>query len=425
MSWLQRLRLIPGHWSTLEKRAQVFLGRLSEFEGGGKMVYKVAQKVANLELSATDEVDNIVKRMRRAGVDDIISLGGGEPCFDTPKNIQDAAERAMRAGKTKYEPTTGDHELREEISRKLQKENGIDASAGDIIVTPGGKFAIYLAFQAVLEPGDRIMVLEPAWVSYKSMAQLAGAGVVSVDCSAADGFQPDLDAVSSAMDDSVKFIVLSSPCNPTGAVYDAEMVRGIVQIGQRYGALVLSDEVYEYMIYQGEHFSPASEFENVVTINGFSKSYAMTGWRLGYVTGPKEILEGMIKIYQHSATCVTAFAQAGAIEALSSDESRRASDQMMAGYKERCDLMTELLLRSEFFDCVPPQGAFYNFPSYILDRPSLEFATELLEEAHVATVPGSAFGECGEGFLRLCYSTSKENIAEAFDRMETFIRQRI
>ena len=389
------------------------------------MAYKVASKVANLELSATDEVDNIVKRMRRAGIDDIISLGGGEPCCDTPQNIKDAALEALEAGKTKYEPTTGDHELRAAIAQKLQQENGIEAGAGDIIVSPGGKFAIYLAFQAMLEPGDRVVVLEPAWVSYKSMAQLAGAVLVTVDCSAPDQFLPDLDAVEAAMDERVKFIVVSSPCNPTGMVYDPATVRGIAEIARRYGALLLSDEVYEYMVYEGRHYSPASEFDNVVTVNGFSKSYAMTGWRLGYVTAPSEVLDGMIKIYQHSATCVNAFAQAGAIEALTSQESRRASEQMMAGYQERCELMTDLLNRSEFFDCVPPQGAFYCFPSYKLDKPSLELATELLEEAHVATVPGSAFGSCGEGFLRLCYSTSMDNIAEAMDRMERFIQTRM
>ena len=389
------------------------------------MGYKVARKVAQLELSATDEVDNIVKRMRRAGIDDIISLGGGEPCFDTPANIQEAAQRALQEGKTKYEPTTGDYQLREAIAEKLGRENAIEAGPGDVIVTPGGKFAIYLAFQAVLEPGDRVMVLEPAWVSYKSMAQLAGAEVVTVECPAGAGFQPDLGAVEAAMDSRFKFIVVNSPNNPTGAVYDAQTLRELGLIAQRYGALLLCDEVYEYLLYGETHYSPASECEGVVTVNSFSKSYAMTGWRLGYATGPREILEGMVKIYQHSVTCVTAFAQAGALEALTGEDSRRASQQMMAGYKERRDLAVELQDRSTFFDCVAPQGAFYTFPSYSLDMPSLELATKLLEEAHVATVPGAAFGTCGEGFLRLCYSTSKENLVEAFDRMETFMRKRM
>jgi aspartate aminotransferase len=387
------------------------------------MGYKVAAKVANLELSATDEVDNIVKRMQRAGIDDIVSLGGGEPCFDTPQNIQDAAVRAMRSGKTKYEPTTGDYDLRVAIGQKLAKENGISAGPEDIIVTPGGKFAIYLACQAVLEPGDRVMVLEPAWVSYKSMAQLAGAEVVSVDCSPADGFIPDLDLVRAKMDESVRYIVISSPNNPTGAVYDAETLRGLARIARQYGALLLSDEVYEYLLYRGQCYSPASEFENVVTVNSFSKSFAMTGWRLGYATGPREILDGMVKIYQHSATCVTAFAQGGALEALTNEASRLASQEMMRGYRERCELTVELLDRSEVFDVVHPSGAFYAFPSYRLEMPSLEFATKLLEEAHVATVPGAAFGACGEGYLRLCYSTSKEKIVEAFARIEDFARK--
>jgi aspartate aminotransferase len=388
------------------------------------MVDKIAAKVANLELSATDEVDNIVKRMQQAGIQGIISLGGGEPCFDTPENIKQAAYRALVTGKTKYEPTSGDYQLRVEISKKLERENRIRTGPDDIIVTPGGKFAVYLAFQAVLEPGDRVMLLEPAWVSYKSMAQLAGAEVLTVECRADNGFVPDLDVLRAAMDRSVRFIVISSPCNPTGAVYDRATMRGIAEIAQEFGALVLSDEVYEYLLYEGEQYSPASEYENVVTVNSFSKSYAMTGWRLGYVTAPRAVLDGMIKIYQHSATCVTAFAQAGAIEALTNPESQRASRQMMAGYRERRDLTMQLLNGSEFLDCVPPQGAFYCFPSYRLEIPSLQFATELLEEAHVATVPGSAFGQCGEGYLRLCYSTSKENLVQAFDRIESFIRSK-
>jgi aspartate aminotransferase len=385
------------------------------------MAYAIANKVARLELSATDEVDNIVKRMRRQGIDDIISLGGGEPCFDTPPNIKEAAGRALTAGKTKYEPTTGDHDLREVIAQKLVRENNIMAEPNDTIVTPGGKFAIYLAFQAILEPGNSVMILEPAWVSYKSMAQLAGAQVITVECPPETGFQPDLERIQDKMNPSVKIIVVSSPNNPTGAVYSKDVLQGIARIAAASGALVLADEVYEYLIYQGAHYSMASDFENIVTVNSFSKSYAMTGWRLGYATGPKDVLEGMIKIYQHSATCVTAFAQAGGIEALTNPASQEASREMMAGYRERCELMVGLLSRSPRLGNVTPQGAFYCFPSYDVDMPSLEFATRLLQEAHVATVPGSAFGACGEGRLRLCYSTSKENIVEAMARLEAFI----
>jgi len=330
----------------------------------------------------------------------------------------------LQAGKTKYEPTAGDYELREEICRKLKRDNRITVDIDDVIVTPGAKFAIYLAFQAVLEEGDRVILLDPAWVSYEPIVKMAGADVVRVSTSETDGFQPDLGAIKEAMDNSVKIIVVNSPCNPTGAVYDEMTIRSIAELAKEQGALLLSDEIYEHLIYEGEHYSPASEFDNVITVNGFSKPYAMTGWRLGYVTGPKDILKGMLKIYQHSATCVTAFAQAGAIEALRSAESRKEVKRMVEDYKERRAVMLRLIQQSEFFGLsVEPQGAFYCFPSYRLEKPSVEFAKELLEEVHVATVPGAAFGECGEGHLRLSYATSVENIVEAFERMETYFKK--
>jgi aspartate aminotransferase len=387
------------------------------------MSYKLADKVVTLELSATDEVDNIVKRLKQDGVTDIISFGGGEPCFDTPSNIKQASYEALLAGKTKYEPTTGDFELRELISKKFKDENSIVVDPEEIIVTPGAKFAVYLAFQALLEPGDQVMILDPAWVSYQSMAHVAGASTVHIPSYEKNGFQPDLSQVKKAMNKNIRVIVVNSPCNPTGALYDKSTLKELAEIASQNGSLLLCDEIYEYLLYDGKHYSPASEYENIITINGFSKSYAMTGWRLGYVTGPKEILDGMIKIYQHSATCVTSFAQAGAIEALRSDESRKASQEMMRGYKERCDLSMQMIQESEYMDCFYPQGAFYVFPSYKVDMPSLKLANLLLNEAHVATVPGSAFGECGEGFLRLSYSTSKENIVEGFKRINTILEK--
>ncbi len=386
------------------------------------MKYKLADKVVSLELSATDEVDNIVKRMKQDGVTDIISFGGGEPCFDTPDPIKQAAYQALLSGKTKYEPTIGDPELRDLISKKFKEDNDIQVDSEDIIVTPGAKFAVYLAFQALLGPGDVVMILDPAWVSYQSMAHVAGASTIHIPSYAENGFQPDLAQVRKAMNKNVRVIVANSPCNPTGAVYDRATLKELAEIAAEHGSLLLCDEIYEYMLYSGEQYSPASEYTNIITVNGFSKSHAMTGWRLGYVTAPRDVLDGMIKIYQHSATCVTAFAQAGAIEALRSPQSRVASQQMMQGYKERCDLSMQLIQESEFLDCFYPQGAFYVFPSYKANIPSLKLANVLLSEAHVATVPGSAFGECGEGFLRLSYSTSKENIIEGFSRINSVLK---
>jgi len=381
------------------------------------MEIHLAEKVEKLELSATDEVDNIVKRMKQEGVTDIIPFGGGEPCFDTPSNIVRAAQRAIEQGKTKYEPTIGDPELRDLIANKFRNENGIPVISDNIIVTPGGKFAIYLAFQALLSPGDQVLILDPAWVSYKSMAQMSSANTIHIPSLAVDNFQPDIDLVKKSINPRVKIVVINTPCNPTGAVFDRSTIRQIVELAKANGSLVLCDEVYEYLLYEGQHYSAAADFDNVITVNAFSKSHAMTGWRLGYVTGPKAALEGMVKVYQHSATCVTAFAQAGAIEALKSEESKKASQAMVKGYRERRDLIVKLLQESKHFDCFVPEGAFYVFPSYKAKMPGLDLANLLLKKAHVATVPGSAFGTCGEGHLRLCYSTSLENIVEGVRRI--------
>lgn len=384
----------------------------------------LSEKIANLEPSATEEVDNTVKRMQQAGITDIISLGVGEPCFDTPDNIKRAASDALWAGETKYQPTAGSYELREEICKKLKQENGIQVGVDDVIVTLGGKFAIYLAFQAVLQEGDQAMILDPAWVTYAPAAMMTGADVVRVATDPAKGFQPDMKTIRRAMNPAIKIIVVNSPCNPTGAVFHRSAIREIAEIAREHNALILSDEVYEYQVYEVEHYSPASEFDHVITVNSFSKSHAMTGWRLGYVTGPKEILEGMIKIYQHSTSCVTAFAQHGAIEALRAGASRQAAKQMFEGYRERRAVMMRLIEQSDFFDLrCPPQGAFYCFPSYRLNIPSLKLSKALLEEVHVATVPGAAFGTCGEGYLRLSYATSPDHMVEAFKRMDTFFRR--
>ncbi len=387
------------------------------------MQHLLATRIYELETSATEAVENKVKIMRRNGVDDIVSLGVGEPCFETPANIVRAAQMALQSGQTKYQPTAGDFALREEICRKLRERNGIHVGVEDVMVTPGAKFAIFLAFQVLVNPGDRVIVLCPAWGSHSAIPRMLGAEVVHVCTSEVNGFQPDLKALRRAMDLPVKCIVLNSPCNPTGAVYDKDTLRTIVEWAHDRGAWVISDEIYEALIYEGEHFSPGAEYDNVITVNGFSKTYAMTGWRLGYVTAPREILKGMIKIAQHSVSCVTAFAQAGALEALRSQESQRAVEQMVEHYRRKRELTIELLEQSEFFQCHPGQGAFYLFPSYSIKRKSLDLAQDLLEKVHVATVPGVGFGECGEYHLRLSYSTTDKDIREAFYRMEDYLRR--
>lgn len=389
------------------------------------MRHILSTRIADMASSATEETDNEVKRLLRDGAKDVISLGVGEPCFDTPANIKRAACDAMMAGKTKYEPTAGDYALREAICAKLRRDNAIGVSIDEVMVTPGAKYSIYLAFQAVIEKGDRVVILDPAWVSYEPAAQMAGADVVHISSSGAEGFQPDLDKVRAAFREPVKLVVVNSPCNPTGTVFEPEVICEITKMARDVGAYVLSDEIYETLNYGAPKYSPASEFDNVITVNGFSKSYAMTGWRLGYVAAPREILSGMLKITQHSTSCVTAFAQSGAIEALTSEASQAAATEMVRGYAKRRSLMTDLIRASEYFECKhEPRGAFYCFPSYSVNEPSLRVAHSILSETHVATVPGVAFGACGEGHLRLSYATTEEGIREAFERMEDFFRKR-
>jgi len=385
----------------------------------------LCDKVANLVPSATEEVDNAVKQMKRSGVRDIVSLGVGEPCFDTPENIKRAACKALMAGDTKYQPTGGSFALREAIVAKLARENSIRADVEDVVVTAGGKFAIYLAMHAVLQPADAVLIIEPAWVTYEPAANLAGAEVVKVSTHAERGFEPDPDDVRRALTPSVRMVIVNSPCNPTGAVYSPRTTREIARIVSNHGALLLSDEVYEYQIFEGSRYSPASEFDNVLTVNAFSKSFAMTGWRLGYAAGPREVIQGMIKIYQHSTSSVTSFAQAGGIEALTNGLSAQAAEEMFQGYCRRRALMLKLIAESSCFELpVVPSGSIYCFPRYKLPMGSVELAGALLNEVHVATVPGAAFGSSGEGHLRLSFAVAEEDMIEAFRRMNEFYRQK-
>jgi len=385
---------------------------------------RLADAIMKLEASATEAVDGAVKEMRSQGIDDIISLGVGEPSFDTPAYIKEAAIQALRDGETKYQPTTGIPALRQAICKKLAEENKINADPDQIVVTAGGKFSIYLAFTAMLQKGDRAVLLDPAWVSYEAAAQMNGAEVIRVSSLAADGFLPDLNKVESVMDDSVKIIVVNSPCNPSGAVFPMDTLRQLAQIAEKHGAILLSDEVYEYQIYDQEHYSPAADFDNVITVNAFSKSFAMTGWRLGYAVAPPDIVEGMTKIYTHSTSSVTSFAQWGAIAALEREESPSAVHEMQAEYARNRSLMIELINQSDYLDLdYEPQGAFYCFPSYRSNMDSVELATRLLQECHVATIPGIAFGQCGEGFLRLSYATDSQSIRAGMQRMESFFKE--
>jgi aspartate aminotransferase len=379
--------------------------------------------VKNLEESATEIVDNEIKKMRRNGITDIVSLGVGEPFFDTPEVIKEAAKKALDSGKTKYQPTFGDYELREAIQQKFIQKNHIKSHVDEIMVTPGAKFAIYIALQAILEPKDKVIILDPCWVSHSSIALLMGAELIRIPTIEDEGYQPDIEAISRAFASKIKCMIINSPCNPTGAVYPREPFHKIMEMAEKAGIIVLSDEIYESLIYGGEHYSPASEFSNVITVNGFSKSYAMTGWRLGYATGPKYLMEEMNKIYQHSASCVTAFAQAGALEALTNPRAAQAADEMVAQFRRNRQIITEYLENSPYFSCTPPMGAFYCFAKYFHPVKSVDLARDLLAKSHLATVPGIAFGECGEFHLRLSYASSEPDLIEGLNRLDKYFQK--
>lgn len=380
----------------------------------------ISSKVTRIEPSPTTDLENKLQELHKKGVE-VLSLGPGEPDFDTPFNIKKAAWEALKEGKTNYQPTAGDYELRELISKKFSERNNIKVSAEEILVTPGAKFAIYLVLHAILEEGDQVLLLDPSWVSFGPAAKLTGANVIRASSNSKEDFQPDIDQINDLFSDRVKLVVINSPSNPTGAVYKRDIIKKVTSVAKRHNALVLSDELYEEIIFEGEHYSPGSDYNNVITVNGFSKSYAMTGWRLGYVTAPQAILESMKKIYQHSATCVNAFSQAGAVEALASEESDKALRSMVSKYKERRDLVMDIIKNSTYFSSTTPRGAFYCFPSYSVDKTSAKLAGELLEEIKVATVPGSAFGKCGEGHLRISFAASQNTIQKAFERIENYL----
>ena len=387
------------------------------------MNVEVNPLVAGLEESATEIVDNEIKRMKRSGVKDIVSLGVGEPYYDTPEFIKQAAIRSLEAGNTKYHATFGDLDLRKAIQEKLSRENQVPAELEDIMVTPGAKFALYLAFQALIKPGDKVAILDPSWVSHTSIPLLMGAELLRVETVESEGYQPDLEKVEAALKQRPKCIMLNSPCNPTGAVYKPETIRKIAQMAHENGTLVISDEIYESLVYEGEVFSPASEFDNVFTVNGFSKRYAMTGWRLGYACGPHDLMKQIIKIYQHSASCVTAFAQAGALEALTNPAAVEATQRMVDQFSRNRQLMMESINNSKHLQCVRPEGAFYCFIAYDKPVKSLDLARDLLSKSHLATVPGGAFGLGGEYHLRISYATSEDQVVEGLQRLNAYFDQ--
>jgi aspartate aminotransferase len=378
------------------------------------MTTDFASRVERVEPSATLAISNKAAQLEAEGVD-VVDLSVGEPDFDTPENIKRAAERAMAEGKTGYTPSKGIPELREAIAEKLA-ETGLDHYGPEnVMVTPGGKQALFEVFQTLIDDGDEVVLLDPAWVSYEAMAKIAGATLRRVDTAQYDFRLEDaLGDLNGAVTDDTEMLVVNSPGNPHGAVYAESALEGVRDLAVDHDVTVISDEIYEKIVYDASFASLGSlrgMCDRTITLNGFSKAYAMTGWRLGYFAAPREIVDQAGKIHSHSVSCATNFVQHAGVEALRNTD--EAVEEMAAAFRERRDMLVDLL--SDYGVSVPtPQGAFYMMLPVSDDDQS--WCEQAIEDAHVATVPGSAFGT--PGYARISYANSTERLREAVERLD-------
>ncbi|MBP1908992.1 pyridoxal phosphate-dependent aminotransferase [Methanolobus bombayensis] len=375
-----------------------------------------SSRLKRVEESATMKAANTANKMREDGID-IIGFTLGEPDFDTPKHICDAAADAMYRGETHYAPGAGISELKKTISNKLCTENKLDAKTSEIIVTPGAKQAIFEVMMSVLDDNDEAILFDPAWVSYDPAIKFAGANTTWVPTDPENGFKP-VD-IEEYINEKTKLIVVNSPGNPTGAVYDKHTLENIADIAIDNDIMVLSDEIYEKIIYDQEHISIGS-FEGMqdrtITVNGFSKAYAMTGWRLGYVHARSNVIKPMLKIQSHSVSSATSFVQYGGIAAIEGPQEPVA--EMVEKFRARRDVLVDGL-NAIGIKCQKPGGAFYAFADVSEYGDGNTIAEKLLMDAHVAVTPGSAFGESGRNFIRISYATSIDRIQEGLERIKT------
>ncbi|MEK5448226.1 aminotransferase class I/II-fold pyridoxal phosphate-dependent enzyme [Paenibacillus sp. FSL R7-0331] len=359
-----------------------------------------------------------------AGNNDIISLGVGEPDFKTPEHIRAACIRALERGETTYTPNSGLPELREEIAQYLYKGFGLGYQAADeVIVTVGSSEALDLALRAFTAPGDEIIIPSPSYIAYSPIAHLNGGVIVEVETTAEQGFKLTAEALEKVITPRSKLLVLNFPSNPTGAVMSYEDWLPVAELVKQHNLLVLSDEIYAELTYDSRHVSIASlpgMQERTILISGFSKAFAMTGWRVGYACGNRELLAAMLKIHQYTAMCAPVLGQIAALESLRSGLGDK--DRMKEVFRQRRTLFVEGL-RTIGLDCREPEGAFYAFPSIArTGMRSEEFALRLLQEAGVAAVPGHVFGTGGEGHIRCSYAASTAKLNEALERMEGFMK---
>ena len=380
----------------------------------------ISQRVERLSASGIRKFFDLLSTM-----EDVISLGVGEPDFATPWHISEAAISGIEKGYTMYTSNRGMPELRHELSRNLGARYGLEYDPeSELLITVGVSEGLDLAMRAILNPGDEVISPEPTYVSYDSCAVLAGGVFVPVPTTAENEFRVKAADIEERVTGCTKAILLGYPNNPTGAVMERADLEGIAEVAQRRDLIVISDEIYDQLVYGVKHSCFASlpqMRQRTILLGGFSKSYAMTGWRVGYAAASAEIIEAMTKIHQYTMLCAPITGQMAAIEALKSGET--SVREMVADYDRRRRVMVKGL-NAIGLSCFEPKGAFYAFPSVkVTGLSSQEFAEKLLIEERVAVVPGSAFGECGEGYVRCCYATALDDIREALRRMRRFVQR--
>uniref|UniRef100_B8HVR3 Aminotransferase n=1 Tax=Cyanothece sp. (strain PCC 7425 / ATCC 29141) TaxID=395961 RepID=B8HVR3_CYAP4 len=384
---------------------------------------KLAARVGQVTPSLTLAIDSKAKAMKAAGVD-ICSFSAGEPDFDTPVHIKEAAQKALDEGKTRYGPATGEPRLRAAIAQKLQQDNQLPYEAKNIIVTNGGKQSLYNLMMALLDPGDEVLIPTPYWLSYPEMVKLADGVPVFVPTDARNRYKITPEQLRASLTPRTRLFVLNSPSNPTGMVYTPAEIRALAEVVVEHDLWVVSDEIYEKILYDGaEHLSigaasPAA-FEKTIISNGFAKAYAMTGWRVGYLAGPVELIQATTTIQGHSTSNVCTFAQYGAIAAL--EGSQDCVQTMRQAFAQRRQVMLDQLNAIPGVSCAKPDGAFYLFADISkTGLTSLQFCDALLEQQQVAVIPGIAFG--ADDHIRLSYATDLETIGRGMERLATFVQ---
>ena len=380
---------------------------------------------SNIAPSPTLAVDAKAKELKAAG-EDVCGFGAGEPDFDTPEFIKEACAKALMDGKTKYAPTPGIPALRSALAEKYRNDNGVDGvEAAQVVVSPGGKYSCYLAILAVVSPGDEVIIPAPYWVSYPEMVKLAGGIPKSIFAGAYAGFRISPEQLKEAITPKTRMVIINSPSNPTGAIYSRAELEALIEVALGAGIYIMSDEIYEYLLYDGiEHASPASfskeAAESVITVSGFSKTFSMTGWRLGTLMAPAPVAKAVANLQSQTSSNATTFAQFGALAAMENwEQSMSAVGEMLAVFDRRRLRLLEGLSAIDGVTCPRAQGAFYLFPNIeSFGLSANDFAAKILDEEKVALVPGEGFG--APGYMRLSYAISDEIIEKGLERIARF-----